>query len=650
MSDAIAPPPGGSWPLLESIDGPAACRALSPAECRDLAGEIRQFLIETVTQTGGHLGPNLGVVELTLALHRVFDSPTDAIIFDTGHQAYVHKLLTARRTQFPSLRQAGGLSGYPRRSESPHDWIENSHASTSLSYALGLVQARRRQGHPGRVVAVIGDGALTGGMAYEALNNIGALRPDLVIVLNDNGRSYAPTVGGLANHLARLRLDPRYEAAKAGIGDFLSGLPRVGEPAHEVARRLKTGMKQLLAPQVVFEDLGIKYSGPIDGHDQVAVERALELARRLTGPVLVHVTTEKGRGYGPAEDDEIDKLHSVSAAPVAAVPTRPVARKLSYTDVFGECLCALAETDPTLVAITAAMASSAGLLDFARLHPDRFYDVGIAEQHAVTFAAGLALGGLHPVVCIYSTFLQRAFDQVCLDVALHNLPVTLVLDRAGVTGDDGSSHHGMFDLTYLRAIPNLVLATPRDAAELGRLLATATAHPGPFALRYPKGPVAESVVDLRPLPIGRWEVVREDGTDVLLCAAGKMVAVADNAAELLARDGVRATVVNARFIKPLDPDLPAMARRHRALVTVEDNTVRGGLGAAVSEALAEAGVLRPVRHVALPDRFLPHGSQAEVLADAGLTAEGVRDAARAALDASAQPGRARPPAGERAVG
>ncbi|HUY61448.1 MAG TPA: transketolase C-terminal domain-containing protein, partial [Candidatus Dormibacteraeota bacterium] len=325
-------------------------------------------------------------------------------------------------------------------------------------------------------------------------------------------------------------------------------------------------------------------------------------------------------------------------------------RKVSYTDVFGECLCALAETDPTLVAITAAMASSAGLLDFARRHPDRFYDVGIAEQHAVTFAAGLALGGLHPVVCIYSTFLQRAFDQVCLDVAMHNLPVTLVLDRAGVTGDDGSSHHGMFDLTYLRAIPNLVLATPRDAAELGRLLATATAHPGPFALRYPKGAVPESVVDLRPLPIGRWEIVREDGTDVLLCAAGKMVAVADNAAELLARDGVRATVANARFIKPLDPDLPAMARRHQAVVTVEDSTVRGGLGAAVSEALAAAGVVRPVRHVALPDRFLPHGSQAQVLADAGLTAEGVRDAARAALDGAASGQRSRPPAGERAGG
>ncbi|HVA21019.1 MAG TPA: 1-deoxy-D-xylulose-5-phosphate synthase [Candidatus Micrarchaeia archaeon] len=621
--------PGGPGPILGRIDGPHDCRTLTRAECGQLAQEIRDFLVESVTRTGGHLGPNLGIVELTLALHRVFDSPVDALIFDTGHQAYVHKLLTGRRHRFGGLRQKDGLSGYPSRSESDHDWVENSHASTALSYALGLAQARRRSGTPGQVVAVVGDGSLTGGMAYEALNNIGTLRPDLIVVLNDNGRSYAPTVGGLANHLARLRLDPHYQAAKSGIGDFLSALPGVGDPAHEVARRLKTGVKQLVAPQVFFEDLGLKYSGPIDGHDLGQVERALRLAGRLSGPVVVHVVTEKGRGYPPALADEIDKMHGVSALPAqtgAVVSAQP-----TYTDVFAECLLAAAADDPSLVAITAAMGSSTGLLEFARRYPDRFYDVGIAEQHAVTFAAGLAMGGAHPVVCIYSTFLQRAFDQVAMDVALHDLPVTFVLDRAGVGGEDGSSAHGAFDLSYLRCVPNLVLATPRDATELGRLLATGLRHRGPFALRYPKGRAGGFAVDLEPVAIGSWEVVRAGGSDVCIAAAGKMVAVAEGAATQLGEAGVRATVLNARFVKPLDQRLPDWAGQHRAMVTVEDGTGCGGLGAAVSEALAAAGVVVPVRHVAIPDRFLPHASQAQVLAEAGLTVAAVVAAARAAV-------------------
>jgi 1-deoxy-D-xylulose-5-phosphate synthase len=601
-------------------------------ECRQLASEIREFLVQNVSRTGGHLGPNLGVVELTLALHRVYDSPTDQIVFDTGHQAYVHKILTGRGDQFATLRQAGGLSGYPSRAESVHDLIENSHASTGLSYALGLAQARRRRAEPGRVVVVVGDGSLTGGMAYEALNNIGALRPDLTIVLNDNGRSYAPTVGGLADHFARLRLDPRYEAAKSGIGGFLSALPAVGEPAHEMARRLKTGVKQLVAPHIPFEDLGIKYSGPIDGHDVHSIESALALANRLRGPVLVHLITEKGRGFHLAEADEVDKFHGVSAFDIST--GKPSAgSSISYTDVFEDVLVELAEADPKVVAITAAMASSTGLLKFAARFPDRFYDVGIAEQHAVTFAAGLALGGLHPVVCIYSTFLQRAFDQLICDVGLHNLPVTLILDRAGVTGPDGSTHHGMFDLSYLRMIPNMVVATPRDAAELGRLVATGLAHQGPFAIRYPRGAVAERVIDLRPLPNFGWEMVREGGTDVLICAAGKMVAVAENAAELLSADGISASVVNARFVKPTDPRLAGWAQEHRAVVTVEDNTVRGGLGASVLEFLAGQGVLRPVRQVGLPDQFLPHGAQGELLAEYGLTAQGVAEAAISALEA-----------------
>jgi len=617
--------------VLSRIRCAADCRDLTQEECRQLASEIREFLVEKVSLTGGHLGPNLGVVELTLAIHRTYDSPTDQIVFDTGHQSYVHKILTGRSDQFATLRQAGGLSGYPSRAESPHDVVENSHASTGLSYALGLAQAKRRRADPGRVVVVVGDGSLTGGMAYEALNNIGALRPDLTIVLNDNGRSYAPTVGGLADHFARLRLDPRYEAAKSGIGGFLSAIPAVGEPAHEMARRLKTGMKQLVSPHVFFEDLGIKYSGPIDGHDQRSIEAALQLANRLPGPVVIHVVTDKGHGFDPAEADEVDKFHG--PPPFDISTGKPTGQsRVSYTDVFEEVLLQLAEVDPKLVAITAAMASSTGLLKFAARYPDRFYDVGIAEQHAVTFAAGLAMGGLHPVVCIYSTFLQRAFDQVMCDVGLHNLPVTFILDRAGVTGPDGSSHHGMFDLSYLRLVPNMVVATPKDGEELGRLVATATGHQGPFAIRYPRGPVAEKVIDIRPLPSLSWEMVHEGGRDVLICASGKMVAVSVDAASLLAADGISASVVNARFIKPTDRRLKGWATAHRAVVTVEDNTRRGGLGASVLEFLAEEGVVRPMRQVALPDRFLPHGAQGELLAEYGLSAEGVAEAAILALD------------------
>ena len=621
--------------VLSRIRCAADCRDLSLEECRQLASEIREFLVEKVSLTGGHLGPNLGVVELTLALHRTYDSPTDQIVFDTGHQAYVHKILTGRGDQFATLRQAGGLSGYPSRSESPHDLVENSHASTGLSYALGLAQAKRRRAEPGKVVVVVGDGSLTGGMAYEALNNIGALRPDLTIVLNDNGRSYAPTVGGLADHFARLRLDPRYEAAKSGIGGFLSAIPAVGEPAHEMAKRLKTGIKQMVSPHVFFEDLGIKYSGPIDGHDLRSIEGALNLANRLPGPVVVHLVTDKGHGFDIAEADEVDKFHG--PPPFDISTGKPTGQsRVSYTDVFEEVLLQLADADPKLVAITAAMASSTGLLKFAERYPDRFYDVGIAEQHAVTFAAGLAMGGLHPVVCIYSTFLQRAFDQVICDVGLHNLPVTFILDRAGVTGPDGSSHHGMFDLSYLRMVPNMVVSTPRDAEELGRLVATATAHQGPFAIRYPRGPVAEKVIDIRPLPSLTWEVIQDGGSDVLICASGKMVAVAENAAGLLAANGLTASVVNARFIKPTDRRLSTWARAHRAVVTVEDNTRRGGLGASVLEFLAEQGVVRPFRQVALPDHFLPPGAQGELLAEYGLTAEGVAEAAVLALDMSGE--------------
>ena len=471
--------------LLEEISGPADLRDLGPEDLTRLCAEIRDVLITAVSRTGGHLGPNLGVVELTVAMHRVFESPRDAIIFDTGHQAYVHKMLTGRVEQFDTLRQEGGMSGYPSRKESEHDLVENSHASTGLSYALAFATARELTGEGGKVVCVVGDGALTGGMAYEALNNIGQLKPEMVIILNDNGRSYAPTVGGIAENLGHLRLSPRYEAAKDAAGVALRSLPAVGHSAYETARRMKNSLKQLVAPISIFETLGLKYGGPIDGHDLQAVEKALRDAARIRGPVVVHVVTNKGQGYGPAVADKIDKFHGVSTFDPDSGTT--VKKAPDWTDIFGDALCEAAEADPRIVAITAAMASSTGLLEFAKRFPDRFFDVGIAEQHAVTFAAGLAMRGLRPVVCIYSTFLQRAFDQIACDVALHQLPVAFVVDRAGITGMDGPSHHGMLDLAFMRCIPGMTVSAPSSPDELRRLFATAIASDGPFSLRFPRG-------------------------------------------------------------------------------------------------------------------------------------------------------------------
>jgi 1-deoxy-D-xylulose-5-phosphate synthase len=611
-----------STPILDRISGPADLRSLTEPELHALAEEIRQFLVTTVSKTGGHLGPNLGVVELTLALHRVFDSPRDRILWDTGHQAYVHKLLTRPREGFARLRKLGGMSGYPNRSESGHDFIENSHASTGLSYASGMAEALRRQPQDGRVVVVVGDGALTGGMAYEALNNIGHRKSPVIIVVNDNGRSYAPTIGGLAQHLAQQLtvLNPTYHRTKSRVDRVLRAVP-AGDKAIEAGRRIKEGLKELVSPRTFFEYLGIKYSGPIDGHNIGDVERTLRQVSRLGGPVVVHVITSKGHGYGPAEADEIDHLHGVSAFDV--LTAKPLARKLSYTDVFGEALLNEAEQEPRLIAITAAMGSSAGLGPFAERFPDRFFDVGIAEQHAVTFAAGLAMAGMRPVVVIYSTFLQRALDQVMMDVCLHRLPVTFVLDRAGITGDDGPSHHGIFDLTFLRAMPGLTLAAPGDPQELRDLLHTAIAREGegPFAIRFPKGAAPE--VEAQPaqiLPVGEWEI-RRQGSAALLLATGKMVAVAIDAAALLDREGLPLTVVNARFIKPLDPRLEGWARRHPAVITLEDNVTTGGFGSAVAEVLAAHGI--PVTVMAVPDAFIQQGSQAELLKQLELDATGV---------------------------
>lgn len=608
--------------LLAGIKSPADLRALDQAQLTALAEEVRAFLVEATSRTGGHLSPNLGVVELTFALHRVFDSPKDAIVWDTGHQAYVHKLVTGRAAGFATLRQPGGMSGYPSRSESAHDLVENSHASTSLSYALGIAEARLRKNVPGFVVAVIGDGALTGGMAYEALNQIAHLKPpNLIIVINDNGRSYAPTVGGLAHHLSQLRVDPRYERIKEDISRLLRELPLLGSTADQAAYRVKEGLKQLLQPSTVFESLGIKYAGLVNGHDEPEIEEVLSRAKKLREPVVLHVVTEKGHGYGPAVEDEIDKLHGVGA--FDPLTGHPRSTELSYTDVFGEALLSAAVRRPEVCAITAAMASSTGLLNFAKEFPERIFDVGICEQHAVTFAAGLAMAGMHPVVCIYSTFLARAFDQTIMDVALHKLPVVFVLDRAGVTGPDGASHHGIFDLSYLRLIPNLKIVAPADATELCAALETALAYDGPVAIRYPRGPVpATPDLPVEPIPVGRWEELRK-GSDAVIFAVGRMVHIATEAAERLEGQGVSCSVVNARWVKPVDPRITDWARRHPVVITVEDNVGAGGFGGAVLETLAPHGLAGRVRTVALPDEFLPQGKAADILREHGLDAAGV---------------------------
>jgi len=616
--------------LLETINSPADLRSLDQSQLAHLAAEVRAFLVEQTSRTGGHLSPNLGVVELTFALHRVFDSPKDAIVWDTGHQAYVHKIVTGRARDFARLRQAGGLSGYPSRKESEHDLVENSHASTSLSYALGIAEARLRKRTNGFVVAVIGDGALTGGMAYEALNQIAHLQPpNLIIVINDNGRSYAPTVGGLARHLSQLRIDPRYERVKVEISRLLRDLPLVGSTADQAAYRVKESLKQLLQPSTVFESLGIKYAGVVDGHDEAELEAVLSRAKKLKAPVVVHVVTEKGHGYGPAVEDEIDKLHGVSA--FDPLTGRPRSTDVKYTDVFGEALMTAATRRPEVCAITAAMASSTGLLNFAKEFPDRFFDVGICEQHAVTFAAGLAMAGMRPVVCIYSTFLARAFDQTVMDVALHKLPVVFVIDRAGVTGPDGSSHHGMLDLSYLRLIPNMKVAAPADATELCALLETALTMDGPVAIRFPSGAVpAPPDLPVEPLPVGRWEELRK-GSDAAIFAVGRMVEVAKEAAERLALQGIEVTVVNARWVKPVDPRIVDWAKRHPIVMTVEDNVGSGGFGGAVLEALAPHGLAGRVRTLALPDQFLPQGKAADILKEFGLDASGIAQSTFAAI-------------------
>jgi len=607
--------------MLESIESPQDLKALTADQLLALATEIRDVLIETVSRTSGHLGPNLGVVELTIALHRVFDSPSDRIVFDTGHQSYVHKLLTGRYPRFGTLRQRGGLAGYPCQAESEHDIVENSHASTSLSYADGLAKAYRLRGETGRtVVAVVGDGALTGGMAWEALNNIAVAKDSrLVIVVNDNGRSYQPTIGGLATNLAAVRVSQRYEQVLDYIKTSLSHTPLVGPPLYETLHGIKKGLKDVLQPQVLFEDLGIKYLGPVDGHDEQLVEHVLRRARDFGGPVIVHVITRKGFGYPLAEQNEEDCLHQVPAAPSPA--QAGATPKRTWSEVFGDEILAIGTRRPDVVAITAAMLHPTGLAPFARAFPDRVFDVGIAEQHAMTSAAGLAMGGMHPVVAIYATFLNRAFDQLLMDVALHRLPVTVVLDRAGVTGPDGPSHHGMWDGSILQVVPGLRIAAPRDAARVAELLNEAVAvSDGPTVVRFPRGTVggeAEATSQLGGMDV-LYEPAPGAARDVLLAGAGPMAITCVAAAARLADQGIGVTVVDPRWVKPVDPALAGAAGAYRLVVTVEDNGLAGGFGDAVCRLLRTAGVSTPVQTFGLPQEFLAHAKREEILEDAGL--------------------------------
>jgi 1-deoxy-D-xylulose-5-phosphate synthase len=638
VSRGDAPTPGAPGRLLDTVSAPADLKALSVQELETLCTEVREYIVDVVSQIGGHLGASLGVVELTVALHRVLDLPHDRIVWDTGHQAYVHKVLTGRKAALRGIRQYGGISGFLKRDESPFDTFGAGHASTAISAALGMAAARDLAGVKRKVVAVMGDGAMTGGLAYEALNNAGHSGRDLLVVLNDNGMSISPNVGALSHYLTNIQTNPRLIRWREGGLDAVERLPRVGGQARKLARRLESAIKNALVPGGLFEALGFNYIGPVDGHDLPLLLELLPKVLDRPGPVLLHVLTRKGKGLAAAEaDDEgmhgvtpFDKLTGKKIAGGAAV-ARP-----GYTAVFGRAMIEAAQEFPKMVAITAAMPSGTGLAQFARELPGRFYDVGIAEAHAVCFAAGLACEGARPVATIYSTFLQRAFDQIVHDVALQHLPVVFAIDRAGLVGADGPTHHGVLDLTYLRCVPGLVLAAPKDGNELRDLLWTALSQTeAPFAIRYPRETVPDGYDPERKpqvLPIGSWEVL-EGGADVALLAVGTMVEIARAARGLLAAQGIAATLVNARFVKPLDFELLKRLRHSfAALVTLEENNLPGGFGDAVLEALAASGASREgVSALGLPDGFVTHGGRADLLAQLRLDARGVAERVRTAL-------------------
>jgi 1-deoxy-D-xylulose-5-phosphate synthase len=609
-----------TWPLLDTLNSPADLRALPPADLPKLAEELRAFLVESVAQTGGHLASNLGSVELTLALNYVFDTPSDRIVWDVGHQSYTHKILSGRRAAMAGLRQPGGIAGFPRRAESEHDAFGVGHSSTSISAALGMAEAFRQTGSSQRAVAVIGDGAMTAGMAFEALNNAGATDLPLLVVLNDNDMSISPNVGALNNYLARLMSGKFYAAARRAGEKVLSVAP----PIRELAKRAEEHMKGMVTPGTLFEEFGFNYIGPVDGHDLDVLLDTLSNIKQLSGPQFLHVVTRKGKGYAPAEANPC-LYHGVSRFDPVAGVTEKAGGKPTYTQIFGDWLCDMAKADPRLVGITPAMREGSGLVRFSQDYPKRYFDVGIAEQHALTFAAGLACEGVKPVVAIYSTFLQRAYDQLIHDIALQDLPVMLAIDRAGLVGADGPTHAGSFDLSFLRCIPNMLIAAPSDENECRRLLTTAFLHNGPSAVRYPRGSGKGAAIEpgLEPLELGKG-ILRRSGHDIALIAFGSLVAPALAAAEAL-----DASVADMRFVKPLDLDLlRELSHRHRLLVTLEENVVAGGAGAGVAEALSALGIQVPVLHLGLPDRFIEHGDVAAMLAECGLDSTGIERAVR----------------------
>ncbi|RAV33771.1 1-deoxy-D-xylulose-5-phosphate synthase [Corynebacterium heidelbergense] len=627
--------------ILETISSPADIKQLDTPALEELAAEIRSFLIEKVSATGGHLGPNLGVVELTLAMHKVFDSPTDPLLFDTGHQSYVHKILTGRRELFDTLRQKDGLSGYPDRAESPHDWTESSHASAALSYADGLAKAFELGGQTHRhVVALVGDGALTGGMCWEALNNIATgKKRSVIVVVNDNGRSYSPTIGGMAENLAALRLQPVYDKVMESGKNTLGRMGWVGDRAFQLIHGLKEGVKHTVIPHEMFSDLGLKYIGPVDGHDVRQVENALRYAKDYGGPVIVHTMTRKGKGFDPAEQNEADQMHATGV--IDPVTGEPIGTsKPGWTKVFSQHLIELANRDDNLVAITAAMAGPTGLTEFAEVHPSRTFDVGIAEQHALTSAAGLALGGYHPVVAVYSTFLNRAFDQTLMDVALLRLGVTIVLDRAGVTGSDGPSHNGMWDLSIMGIVPGIHIAAPRDGARLRRALTRCCAiSEGPSVVRFPKGNVPADLPAVReeedfdvlfegPADTEATAGLQKDRPHVLVVNYGALTLQSQAAADAAVEQGYRATVVDPTWVLPCADSLVQLAAQADLVVTVEDNGEHGGAGSVLQRHLNAAGVDTPVRHIAIPQQFLAHASRSEVLAELDMDPDAVHERVR----------------------
>lgn len=611
-----------SFPLLDRINGPDDVKMLSAYELDGLARELREFMIATVAKNGGHLAPSLGVVELTLALYSVFNFPQDKLVWDVGHQAYVHKILTGRRDSFHTLRQKGGITGFPNRAESPYDAFGVGHASTSISAALGMAISRDLSGRRNEVIAVIGDGALTGGEAFEALNQAGALGKKLIVILNDNERSIDKNVGAMSEYLARIRVLPQYNRAKRDVGELLMSIPHIGDKALKAAHIVKDSVRTALVPGGVFENIGFNYIGPLDGHNISLLQEIFTRARELEGPILIHICTKKGKGYRPAEENP-GKFHGIGKFDPATGESAKKSGAPSYTSVFSKALVALGDKNPNIVAITAAMPSGTGLDAFKEHYPSRYFDVGIAEEHAVTLAAGLAADGKHPVVALYSTFAQRAYDQLMHDVCLQNLPVTLCLDRAGLVGADGPTHHGAFDLSYLRQMPNMTVFVPKDEEELRHMLASAVSMDSPTAVRYPRGAGRGVALtsDFSKIPVGRAETLRE-GADIALLAVGTMVARAERTAELLAAEGYNPAVINMRFVKPLDTALLAeLAHSHRLLVTLEENSLLGGFGSAVAEYLADSNLLKDadLLRFGLPDSFIEQGTQDELLELCGLT-------------------------------